>query len=419
MLSLLRNSQLRRFFFAHGQSQLGTGASYVALVLIAYERLHSSWAVALVLLSDFLPGVLASPYFGVLADRHCRRRLAIAAELTRAIAFVGLALIDSFAATVALALLAGVGTALFRPAVNASLPTLVEPDQRSAATALYGALQNVGMTLGPAVCGLVLIFGPATWLLLANGATFVISAVLLSGVPLGRARDGDSAVSQERGRSAWQEAKEGARYAKGEQPVGVLILIGAMTVLCAAMINVAEPLLAIGPLHAGSSGFSTLIVLYGVGLVAGAAYAARLGSRAGVLRTHFLAGVAASGLAMLASGAAGSLVWALAPFAIAGFANALINHPQIRLMQELVGEELLGRVFGLRDSIECACFAGAFVAAGGLLSAVGPRALYVVSGSLLLATAGLGLAAFRLAGRPVAGRAERLRGEAIAVAEPA
>ena len=61
MLKLLRQPTLRRFFIAHGQSQLGTGAGYVALVLIAYQRLHSGWAIALVLLADFLPGIGLPP----------------------------------------------------------------------------------------------------------------------------------------------------------------------------------------------------------------------------------------------------------------------------------------------------------------------------------------------------------------------
>jgi MFS family permease len=407
MITLLRQPKLCRFFLAHGQSQLGTSASYVALVLIAYQRLHSSWAVALVLLADFLPGILLSPYFGVLADRHSRRKLAITAELLRAAAFAALSLSGSIGATVGLALLAGIGTALFNPAISAALPTLVAPEQRSRATALYGALHNIGFTIGPALCGLVLLIGPPTWVLLANAATFVASAALLADVPLG----GGSGAAENGDCSAWEDAKQGARYAAREPGVGALLLIGAMSVLCSAVINVAEPILATGPLHAGSSGFSILMTLYGVGLVAGAAYTARLGSRVSTLRAHFLAGVGLTGVAMLACATAGSLVSALAPFAVAGFANALCINPEVRLLQELVAEKLRGRVFGLRDGTESACFALAFIAAGGLLSVIGPRSIYVLSGVLLLGTAILGLLVFKLprqARRP----SERLAGDA-------
>lgn len=395
MLALLRQPKLCRFFTAHGQSQLGTGAGYVALVLIAYQRLHSGWAVVLVLLADFLPGIALAAYFGVVADRCSRRRLAIAAELIRAGAFIALALTASFGATIALALLAGVGAALFRPAVSAALPTLVSAEERSRATALYGALQSAGMTLGPALCGSLLLIGPVTWVLCANGASFLVSAVLLAGVPLGTGtaiadHDGDPT------HSAWASARDGVRCATHEHGVAPLLVIGAASVLCGALINVAEPLLATGPLHAGNSGFSILISLYGAGMVAGSIYTARLGSSIRVLRANFLVGVAATGVAMLTCALAGSLLAALAPFAMIGFANAVIIGPENRLLQELVSGRLRGRVFGLSDTLDCTCFATAFIAAGCLLSVVGPRTVYVLSGAMLIGTAAVGSRLFTL-----------------------
>ena len=73
MLALFKSRSLRRFFLAHGQSELGSGAAYVALVLVAYHRLHSGWAIAVVLLADFLPGIVLSAPCGALADRVSRR----------------------------------------------------------------------------------------------------------------------------------------------------------------------------------------------------------------------------------------------------------------------------------------------------------------------------------------------------------
>jgi MFS family permease len=158
-------------------------------------------------------------------------------------------------------------------------------------------------------------------------------------------------------------------------------------------------------------------MLYGLGMVSGAAYTARLGSRVSVLRGHFLAGLAVSGLAMLGCAAAGDLAWAMAPFAIAGFGNAVIINPEIRLVQEFVTEELRGRVFGLRDSIECACFAVAFIAAGALLSAISPRSLYWLSGVLLLGTAALGVGLFK-APMATPAQSDRLPRDAVPAAEP-
>jgi MFS family permease len=401
ILALVRRPHLRRFFFAHGQSQLGTGAAYVALVLIAYHRLHAGWAVALVLLADFVPGILLSVHFGALADRYPRRTLAIAAELLRAGAFAGLALTGSFGATFTLALIAGVGTALFGPAVKSALPNLVDEEERSPATALYGALNNVGITLGPALCAVVLLVGPVEWVLLANAASFLISAVMLAGVPLGRAAARVEELAEPPA-SAWEDAKLGARYIAGERCVRAVLTVGALSVLCGAVINVAEPLLATGSLHAGGSGYSILVAVYGIGLIAGSVYSSRLGGRIGRLRVNFLVGVCLSGLAMVGCAAAGSLAWALPAFAVAGFANVLIIDPEIRLVQELVMDRFRGRVFGLRDAVQSACFAGAMIAAGAALSAAGPRAVYLIGGALQVGAAVLGWRIFRPAERATA-----------------
>lgn len=72
-------------------------------------------------------------------------------------AFIGFAAVSSFTATVAFALAAGVGSALFRPVVRAALPELVTEEQRSAATAPYGAIISFGVTAGPALTALALL----------------------------------------------------------------------------------------------------------------------------------------------------------------------------------------------------------------------------------------------------------------------
>ena len=182
MLKLLRDTpSLRRFFAAFFQSQIGTGAAYVALLLVAYDRFHSGWAIALVLLGEFLPGIVLAPLFGSLADRISRRRLAVCADLLRALCFVALAIVPSFAATVALALLAGVGTALFRPAINAALPGMVPPERRSQLTAIFYASVNSGLMLGPALAAGLLLITTAPVVLVLNAVSFVVSAGLLGG----------------------------------------------------------------------------------------------------------------------------------------------------------------------------------------------------------------------------------------------
>ena len=367
MFGLLRENRfLRRFFVSFFQSQVGTSAAYVALLLIAYHRLHSGWAIPLVLLGEFLPGILLSPVFGSLADRVSRRRLTISADLIRAGSFIALAIVHSFAATVALVLLAGVGTALFRPAINAALPSMVPPERRSQLVALFYASVNTGLMVGPALTAGMLLFTTPQVVLVANALTFVASAMLLGGLDLGPHPSDDVSPDHSQHKSVLAQTREGVRAVAEIPGVGVLIAVAALVVLTAAMFNVLAPLLATGQLRVGDSGYGLLMALYGTGMVAGSWANARAGSDIASLRRRWLFGIALSGVAMAAAALAPSFGIALLAFTLIGLAENLLVGPEMRLVQELVTERLLGRVFGLKDVLENIAFVSAFLGAGAL-----------------------------------------------------
>ena len=167
------------FFAAHLQGGLGAGAGYIALMLLAYERIGSAWAATAVLLADLLPAMLLGPLLGGLIDRTSRLGCAIVADVLRAAAFAGLVFADGIAPMLALALAAGLGNALFRPATTALLPSLVAPEHLTAANALYGIMRDVGQILGPVCAAAMLLLAGPQLVIGLNGLTFAISALLL------------------------------------------------------------------------------------------------------------------------------------------------------------------------------------------------------------------------------------------------
>lgn len=390
MLGLLKDTpSLRRFFAAFFQSQVGSSAAYVALVLIAYQRLHSGWGISLVLLGEFLPGIVLAPLFGSFADRSSRKVMVISSDLLRAGCFVGLAFVPSFAATVLLVLLAGVGSAMFRPPINAALPAMVEPERRSELTALFYGSVNIGLMLGPALSAGLLLVTTAPVVLLANAATFLVSALVMTSVDLGaRAIDAENADSDDGSGSVWAYTRAGARAVAALPAVLVVMVIGALVVLTGAMFNVAAPLLAAGPLHAGGSGYSMLMMVYGSGMLAGSWANARAGCDLAGLRQRWLFGIVLSGGAMAAAALAPSLPIAFVAFALIGLGESLLVGPEMRLVQEMVAERLLGRVFGLKDVLENVAFVAAFLGSGALLSVLGVRVVFMAAG-LLTATLSL------------------------------
>ncbi|HYP47169.1 MAG TPA: MFS transporter, partial [Thermoleophilaceae bacterium] len=367
----------RTYFAALAQSSLGTGAAYVALLLVAYERFESPWAIGLVLLADVLPASLFGPLFGAAADRWSRRGAIVLADVIRAAAFAGILLVDGFVPTLLLALVAGVGTGLFNPASLAALPSLVSAPRLPAATSVYGAVMDVGYIAGPALAAGVLALGGAETILALNAVTFSISAVLLARLAFGAAPGGTAAPA--RRASLLSEAREGMSATGRFQGLRLLLFASAVALFFGGFFNVAELLLAKEELGAGEVVYSILVATYGFGFIAGSLLGGKGGSLQ-LLKRRYLAGGALMGAGFVASGLAPSAAFALAAFLVGGLGNGLLLVHERLLIQALVPDELSGRVFGIKDSLTAWAFALAFLLGAGALAALGTREALVLAG---------------------------------------
>jgi MFS family permease len=376
MLRAERSARL--FFAAHAQSAFGNGVGYVALLLIAYERLPSAWGITLVLLADFLPATLFGTLFGAAADRWSRRTCAVVADLARAVAFIAIVFVGGIEATVALALLAGIGTGLFQPAILSGLPTLLRAERVAPALSLYGMLTELGSLIGSSAAALLLLFVSADALLVVNGVSFAVSALVVATLPFAA----PAALDDEDGArpSLLRDAIAGLRAVRERPTVLTLILAGAFALLFAGVLTVVELLYATEELDAGKSGFSILVALSGVGIVIGNA----VGSRARAPeqeRMLYLLGLATMGLALLAMSVAPVLALACVCIVAFGTGNGMVLVFGRLLMQRAVPEHLLGRVYGLWYAMTSGAFAVAFIASGALTEALGVREVLAIGGA--------------------------------------
>ena len=375
IIELLMSGRMpRRFFAAYAQSALGNGAGYVALVVVAYDRWHSPWAITLVLMADFIPAMVLGPVFGAAADRWSRRRVAIAADLMRAAAFVGIALVGGIWATVALALLAGAGAGLFTPAALAALPSLVNERRLPAATSLYGGLTDAGRTVGPALAALAIALTSAEAVVVANGLTFVVSALLLAATRFGErpavARDGAEA-------GLLRQARDGVSAVARMPGVATLVAASSAVILFSAMMNVAELLLA-RSLHAGSTGYSLLVAIFGIGFVVGSLSGAG-GAPVPELKRRYLLGIVLIGGGLVVAAVPSFPVAALG-LALAGLGNGVTLVNERLICQRVVPDSMLARAFALFDTAGSWAFGVAFVSAGAVLSVAGVRPLLLIAG---------------------------------------
>jgi MFS family permease len=397
MWDMLGRAPARRYFIAWTQSAVGTGAGYVALLLLAYQTFHSPWAVAAILLAEHLPCMLLGPLAGALVDRIPRRRAAIVADLLGAGAFLGLAFTASFPVVLALALLAGVGVAIAQPAAMAGLPEVVDPRHLPAATSLHTGIEEAGVVVGPLVAALVLAGADPSALMLANGASFAISALLLLTVrftPRETPGGADLDAVDQQDASLAGSAGAGLRALRGMPGVRTLVLTSTLAVFAYGMLNVAELLFARNELGAGDSGFSLLVGAMSVGMTVGALAGAR-SSDGRVWRREYLLGLALMGVAMLAVAGAESVAFALPMLLLCGYGNGITIVHERLLLQHTVAPALHGRVFGIRRMLISWSFCGSYLLGGAIASSAGSRMLLVVAGSGMLAAFAWGTASLR------------------------
>ena len=128
-----------------------------------------------------VPMVVLGPVGGVLADRFDRRRVMVACDLLRLALMVALAVVAAARLPVALVpVLAALATTAGTPylaCVSATTPRLVRDADLPGANAARSAVTALGVMVGPALGGVLLLIGPAALAFGANAATFGVAAL--------------------------------------------------------------------------------------------------------------------------------------------------------------------------------------------------------------------------------------------------
>jgi MFS family permease len=364
---LRSNAPLRRLLGAWLQSCIGTGAGYVALLLLTTRYLHTSWAVAAVLLCDLLPAIAFGFWFGALADRYSKRALVVIASVLQAIAFGGLAFAHTAAPIFLLALLAGLGNAMELPALRSALPAIAG-DGTQVASALYDTCRWVGATFGPLLAaGLFALSGVALPLAI-NGFSFVIAGAVLATVAMDK-----PANSNEGGRSDLRVAA-GLREAFDSPLVVPLIASGCGVLFAGSLLNVCEPFLATRVLHGSGSDYALLVAAYGGGMVVASALVARGGTKAVTVLVHrYVYALALIAVGLFGSSVVGSVPAAGLTFAATGLAYSLLVVSQTQLILVSVPIAVQGRLFGARDTFNASALLLGLGGAAPLIATIGVR----------------------------------------------
>lgn len=384
-----RTPSLAKALLALVAFSMAEWAAYIALVVYAFDE-GGTARVGLVSTITLVVAAIVAPFGSVLGDRYRRERVLILAYAglalgTGATAFAMLAglppTVVYAVATVSAALLT-----LIRPTHNSVLPALAPtPGDLTAAYAASGMIESVCVFLGPLLA--TVVFAASGSLSGPGSVDAVLSALLLLGTFLVATIEPPKveATASKSSPALRREVSEGIRTVWHDPRPRLLVGVLGLSTFVLGVIDVLIVVLAFEVLGTGEAGVGLLNVSLGIGSIVGASIAVVVGGRrrlSGALRFGImLSGIPVTATAILPV-AAGPML------GLSASGMALGHVSGITMLQRLIPDAKLTRVFGVLESMYMAGEGLGALAASIAVVAFGPR-WTLLAGGLLLPTIGL------------------------------
>ena len=377
-------------------SAIGTQLFNVALMYWLLETTGSATTMGLVLTSSLLPVAVLSVFTGALVDRLPRKWLIVGADIVRGflcLAFVAALVVADGETAIAMllvyALVAGVATTLFSPALRAVLPDIVGAETLQRANGAMQSASSFALVVGTSLGGFLYASLGAAVLFLVNGVSFLLSAVSEAFVKV-------PPQAPRTARNLMVDVREGWRFMIRDRGLRRILITIALMNVASAPLTITLPMLVRDHHGGGPELLGLLAASQGVGSPLAAAF---LGSKSlgAKVRPSFgwmsLWVCALSLLLMISVDAGLALMMA---FALYGAGLVCFNVPIQTAIQRNTPSAMRGRVISASTTVVAGVMPIAAAITGVAIDAIGQNVTLVWSATASLFVAcGLSIAASR------------------------
>ena len=341
-------------------SLFGNAILRFALPLYLLRQTGSPALFGVVTACSFAPMVVLSMAGGVLADRVNKRNIMVGLDFSTAaiilLFYAALGRLPTVPLFIAVLMLLYGISGTYQPAVQASVPLLVQKEKLIAGNAVINQVNTLSGLLGPVAGGVLFTLWGIGPILLLSAACFTFSAVMeiFIRIPHER-RPSKAGVFQ----VVRQDLQECCRFVQSEKPVfvSVVVLVAMFNLVLSAVMIVGTPILITQVLGMSDTLYGLTQGALALGGLCGGALAAACGDKLRVQKAHLLllacsAAVAVMGLSLwlrlpsLVSYAAITLM----SFAAMG-ASTLFMVQIYTLVQVQTPPQLVGKVMAALISI--------------------------------------------------------------------
>jgi len=378
--AVFRNRPFLILWLSQVVTQVGGNMVLFGLSVLVFTASGSSSAVAILLISFLAPAVVFGALAGVYVDRFDRRLVLVATSLVRAALFLLLALVGTNLGVILLLnLMVSIATTFFAPAELSVIPLVVPRAQLTAANGIFTLTLNAAFALGYALLGplVVAIAGPtiligvvALLYLVSAGLCWTLAPAPPLPLPAGHdtLHDAGAAVG-----SVIGQLGEGIAYVRANPTVAWALTYLGVAASIVGVLGALGPGFAVHVLNLTSKDFVVVVLPLGFGVVAGVLLVNAIRTLVPRRRTievglvtlgiclvlitianpisEMLQRLSAAQPVLDASALVSVLAVVVAIAFIAGIAYAAIAIPAQTEMQEVIPEDVRGRVFGILNTL--------------------------------------------------------------------
>ncbi|MEV0695212.1 MFS transporter [Streptomyces sp. NPDC050388] len=329
-------------------SGLGNGITAVALPLIAVVVLDAnSTAVGLIAAAVWLPWLLVGLPVGAWVDRTRKRPLMIACDLVSAAALVSIPLaawLDAltFRHLVVVALVCGTAAVCFNTAYHSYIHIVLDGRDLLEGNAKLQGSEAATQVAGPGVAGLLAQGFGAVTALVADAATFLVSAICLKRIGV---VEPDRIPDEERA-PLRQQVIEGLRFVGRDRYLRPMVTWGAVINMALMGYQAVQVVFLVRTVGLNPAMVGLLLASGSTGGIVGALVATRVSRRFGTARGLLLLQIATAPFALLlpmTTAGPGLLLFAMGAFFV-GIGISVANVVVGSFRQTYCPPHMLGRV---------------------------------------------------------------------------
>ncbi|QVK17951.1 MFS transporter [Mycoplasmatota bacterium] len=385
--SLYKNISFVKLLLANTISRLGDSIDMVAYGWMVYQLTHSELLLGTIFLINGLPGIILSPFMGVLVDYFSKKKICIIGDIARG-------LIVSTTATLYLLNVLEVWQILLLTLLTSSIETIVSPSKSSIfslvineedylkATSISQSIASTIELIGFGIAGFIIAYLGVFGAMIIDGITFFISSLILSRLFFEEQKNNTKLNLN----SYFSSLKDGFKFIIHQKVILIAILLIMATNFFTAPVGVLMPVYVEKIIKSTAIGLSMLSVGLSLGTILGGLIISFMNKKKKsimiVLGCAFT-GIFISGLSVpgfINFSIINPLLYASSIFFLIGLSIVFITTPLRTYLLKHTPKEMMGRVFALLSMISLSITPVSGALSGSLASFIPLKFIYFSMG---------------------------------------